>query len=167
MIAPSKPPLEILTSNLSELRAEPSSVKWALVIAPPKPPLEIFTSTLFEFIASERLVKVAFETGTVIVSFKLTFKLSLDKLEGNPARCKALVAAPLGRAEEEIVTSVVSQLNSAIVCKVLSVAKSPIPLEIFTFTLLLDTQSSKDWVFVLTAFVEVKIASCREYILVR
>ena len=137
MIAPSKPPLEILTSNLSLLRAEESSVKAPFVI------------------------------GTSIVSFKLTLKLLLLKAEGSPAPCKALVLAPLGKAEEEIVTSVVSQLNSAIVCKVLSVAKSPIPLEILTFILLADTQFSTDCVFVLTAFVEVKMSSWREYILVR
>ena len=39
--------------------------------------------------------------------------------------CKALVAAPLGKTEDVIVVSVVSQLNSLIVCRVLSVAKSP------------------------------------------
>ena len=35
------------------------------------------------------------------------------------------VDAPEGKTEEVIVTSVVSQLNSAMVCKVLSVAKFP------------------------------------------
>ena len=100
-----------------------------------------------------------------MVSFKLTFKLSLDKADGNPAPCKALVEAPEGRTHDVIVVSVVSQLNSAIVCRVLSLAKSPIPLEIFTFILLLDTQFSTDCVFVFTAFVEVNISSCLEKIL--
>ena len=45
-----------------------------------------------------------------------------------------------------------------------SVAKSPIPLLIFTLSLLEDTQFSTDCVFVFTAFVAVKISSCLEKI---
>ena len=99
-----------LTFKLSLDKADgnPPACK-ALVANPEILPAAILTSTLLEFIAASKLVNTAFVTGMSIVSFKLTFKLSDDKADGNPPACKALVAAPDGKAELETVTAPVLQ----------------------------------------------------------